>query len=43
MSLAKPCDKLPCKNDGECENIDEESFKCKCTENWTGETCVEKG
>ncbi|CAB4004331.1 Collagen alpha-3(VI) chain, partial [Paramuricea clavata] len=38
----QPCDETPCKNDGECENVDKETFKCNCTEAWTGETCEEK-
>jgi hypothetical protein len=43
FSLAEPCDQLPCKNDGTCENVDKETFKCSCHQNWTGETCEEKG
>ena len=43
LYLVKPCDKNPCKNDGQCENVDAETFKCTCNENWTGETCEEKG
>jgi hypothetical protein len=43
LYLAQSCDETPCKNDGECENVDKETFKCNCTEAWTGETCEEKG
>jgi hypothetical protein len=43
LHLVQPCDETPCKNDGECENVDKETFKCNCTEAWTGKTCEEKG
>ena len=32
----------PCKNGGACEKNGDE-FVCKCTEDWTGETCEIEG
>lgn len=34
-----PCSSNPCRNEGECEKIDRESFSCKCPNGYTGETC----
>lgn len=33
-----PCDSNPCKNGGTCTN-NGETFTCKCTKNWYGDTC----
>ena len=43
-SLVHHCDKAenPCKNEGVCEKNGDE-FVCKCNEDWTGDTCEEKG
>ena len=42
--LVHHCDKAenPCKNEGVCEKNGDE-FVCKCNEDWTGDTCEEKG
>lgn len=33
------CDKNPCKNNGECDEV---NSKCKCTDKYTGDTCETK-
>jgi hypothetical protein len=43
ISIVLPCESSPCKNSGECENEDENTFKCNCSEGWIGETCEEEG
>ena len=42
--VVHPCDKAksPCKNEGVCEKNGDE-FVCKCSEDWTGDTCEVKG
>lgn len=44
FSLVHPCDKGkgPCKNDGVCEK-DRGGFKCKCSINFSGDKCENKG
>ena len=39
-----PCDKAksPCKNNGLCKK-DFNGFTCDCSEDWTGNTCQQKG
>ncbi|KAG5448153.1 Protein crumbs 1, partial [Clonorchis sinensis] len=39
-----PCSTLPCQNGGECHavGIYNESFRCNCTEPWTGHRCNER-
>jgi hypothetical protein len=36
-----PCTPNPCKNSGSCSVVNE-SFKCECVGDWTGDTCEEK-
>ena len=44
ISSVHPCDKAesPCKNEGVCEK-DGDLIICKCTDDWTGDTCETKG
>lgn len=34
-----PCGSQPCQNGGLCEDLDENSYKCKCNPRYTGRNC----
>lgn len=34
-----PCEQQPCLNNGKCERIDTNGFKCLCQRGWTGKKC----
>ena len=37
-----PCNTLPCINGGTCSNIDTQSYRCHCTNEWHGSTCARR-
>lgn len=33
------CTRNPCSNGGECSELKDGGFECRCTAQWTGDTC----
>ena len=43
VSLVRPCDRQPCKNNGECSDDGVKCFKCECPAGFKGFDCSKKG
>ncbi len=39
----RPCDRQPCKNNGECSDDGVKCFKCECPDGFKGFDCSRKG
>ena len=41
VNITDPCEQNPCRNDGSCMNMADETFMCFCPSGYTGATCEE--
>ena len=37
------CDSGPCENGGECSNVGDSSFECRCPSGYSGKRCQNQG